>query len=251
MMRSLRCVALLTAAAAAGQHRQPGDGINEYSRASEIATGRKMASEFGSRTTPLGNAAVTDYVNHVGSKLAAQFPGGWPYRFEVIQENTGGAIHEPAAFPGGPIFVSVDLIMTATNEAEFAGMMAHAMSHVADRDWTKNATRIHLMQGTSQFAQTSMWEGPAGVPSGYSPFERASERQADYLAVKNMAAAGYDPEGLASYLKRVQPRQRPFDPLPAPDERVKAIRSTAGKLAARAYEAGDQFASVQAQAASR
>ncbi len=249
-MRSLWCVALLTAAVAAGQHRQPGDGINEYSRASEIATGEKMASDFGNRTTPLGNAAVTDYVNRLGSKLVAQFPGGWPYRFEVIQENTGGLIHEPAAFPGGPIFVSVDLITAAANEAEFAGMMAHAMSHVADRDWTKNATRLHLVQDPSQFAQTGMWEGPAGVPVGYIQFERASERQADYLAVKTMAAAGYDPEGLASYLKRVQPRQRAFDPLPAADERVQAIRSAAGKLSARTYEAGGQFASIQAQAAS-
>jgi beta-barrel assembly-enhancing protease len=82
-------------------------------------------------------------------------------------------------------------------------------------------------------------------------FQRQFERQADYLAVQTMAAAGYDPADLASYLERMQPLRgevaRAFDPLPPRAERVKAIRGAIAKLPARTYRAGDEFASVQAQ----
>jgi predicted Zn-dependent protease len=84
-------------------------------------------------------------------------------------------------------------------------------------------------------------------------FQRSFERQADYDAVKAMAAAGYDPQGLASYLERMQPLRGAVagavDPLPPCAERVKAIRNAIAKFPARTYQAGNEFASVQAQLA--
>ncbi len=66
-----------------------------------------------------------------------------------------------------------------------------------------------------------------------------------------MAGAGFDPQGLASYLERVQPPlsglRKTFDPLPGRVERVRAIKGAIAKLPARTYEEGGQFAEVQAQ----
>jgi len=76
------------------------------------------------------------------------------------------------------------------------------------------------------------------------------EAEADYLAVKAMAAAGYDPSGLASYLGRVQSARDPagvFATLPPRDRRVAAIQAEVRKLPAGNYSAGDEFASVQAE----
>ena len=165
----------------------------------------------------------------------------------MVQENGDGPTLEPVAFPGGPIFISAELIAAARNEAEFASMLAHAMAHVAERHWTKNATRFDIMQ-------TGVPPPPPGaaapVPLGMIQFQRQFERQADYIAVNAMASAGYDPQGLASYLERMQPLRRAvagaFDLLPPREERVKAIRGAIAKLPARTYQAGDEFASVQA-----
>ena len=150
----------------------------------------------------------------MGAKLAAQFPGGWTYRIETIREDQRGATHEPAAFPGGFIFVPADLITTARNEAEFAGMLAHAMAHVVvgAPGMTWNAAGL-------------------GVPMGVLGLQRANEAEADALAVKAMAAAGYDPAGLASYLRRVQPASG----------RVAAIQAEIRQLPARTYHAGVEF----------
>ena len=249
-MRNLCSVALLAAMGAPAQQHQPGAGVNFYSKTAEVTAGQEMASQFRHDTTPLGNAAVHDYVDRVGAALAAQLPGGWAYQFEVVLENGDGPTLEPVAFPGGPIFISAELIAAARNEAEFASMLAHAMAHVAERHWTRNATRGDLMQVGFQPPPPG---SEAPVPLGMIQFQRSFERQADYDAVQAMAAAGYDPEGLASYLERVQPLRsdvaRTFDKLPAPAERVKAIRGMIAKLPARTYQAGDEFVSVQAQVA--
>lgn len=248
-MRSLWPIAVLAAVTGSAQ-QQPGNGVNFYSKAEEISIGQQMARQFQSDTTPLTNVAVADYVNRVGAALTAQLPGGWPYRFEVIRENADGPTFEPVAFPGGPIFISAELITSARNEAEFAAMLAHAISHVAQRHWTRNATRFDIMR-------TGFQSPPPGVatpvPLGMIQFERSFERQADDLAVKASAAAGYDPEGLATYVERVQPLKgdvaRAFDPIPPRLERVKAIRAAIAKLPARTYPAGDEFLRVQAQIA--
>jgi beta-barrel assembly-enhancing protease len=255
-MRRLWCVAvaMLAVWGAQGQERQPGQGVNFYSKDKEIALGQALAADYRQKTTPLDNGAASDYVKRVGAKLAAQFPG-WKYQIETIREDQGGATHEPAAFPGGFIFVSVDLIAAAQNEAEFAGMLAHAMAHVEARHATREATRNELGQTATQTAAVSMPGRSSGlqVPISMLAFQRANEVEADYLAVKAMAAAGYDPAGLASYVGRVQPAPgrgavpAVFATLPPRDERVAHIQAEIGKLPAGAYEASDAFARVQAE----
>jgi predicted Zn-dependent protease len=253
-MRLLRFVAVLVIGVAQGQQRQPGQGVNFYTKDKEIALGQRLALEFGQKTTPLDIPAASDYVRRVGANLAAQFPGGWTYRIETIREERGGATHEPTAFPGGPIFVSADLLRTAQSEAEFAGMLAHAMAHVVARHWTRAATKNELTMGDPSggrwlgaFSEARA-DGNADV--GMLAFQRGAEREADYWAVKAMAAAGYDPSGLASYVGRVQAAPHSggaFETLPPRDERVKAIQAEVRQLPAGHYGAGDEFVRVQAE----
>jgi predicted Zn-dependent protease len=241
---------VLAIGVAQAQERQPGQGVNFYTRDKEIALGQRLASEFRQKTTPLDIVAASDYVRRVGDKLAPQFSGGWTYRIETIREDPGGSTHEPSAFPGGPIFVSVELLRAARSEAEFAGMLAHAMAHVVARHWTRSATKAEL---TMEDPSDGLWSRGAfsePVPMGLPASQRAMESEADYWAVKAMAAAGYDPSGLASYLGRVQAPPRwgaAFETLPPRDERVKAIQAEIRKLPAGNYVAGDEFARVLAE----
>jgi predicted Zn-dependent protease len=250
---------MLALCAGHAQERQPGQGVNFYSKDKEIALGQKLAAEYRQKTTPLDDAAARDYVKRVGANLAAQFPG-WTYQLELIREDQGGATHEPVAFPGGFIFVSADLIAAARNEAEFAGMLAHAMAHVAARHGTRMATRNDLASMASMTLSMPPPPGangalpgpaPMTVPMGILAEQRAMESEADYLAVKAMAAAGYDPAGLASYVGRVQPPPGKGNPavfatLPPRDQRVTGIEAEIRKLPAGAYAESDEFARVQA-----
>ena len=241
-MRILWCVAILAAGAAYGQEKQPGQGVNFFSREKEIALGQSLAAEESRHTTPLDSAAVNEYVRRVGAALAAAMPVVYSYEFHVIQEDSGGVTHEPVAFPGGPIFVSQYLIAAAQNEAEFAGMLAHAMAHVQARHWTRQVTKAELSQVG--------WVASGGqpVPLGQIQFQRANEREADFLAVRAMAAAGYDPAGLASYIQRLQvPAATVLATLPDRDQRTKDINQEIGTLPQRTYQQDNQFARVKSE----
>src|SRR5262249_50979179 len=142
-------------------------------------------------------------------KLASQFPEPrFDYKFILIPgSDEHGTLHEPIALPGGAVFVPATLILAAGSEAEFAGIMAHAMAHVAARHGTRQTSRGQIAQMATipmLFVGRSDAPAPASVtlPLGFIQFAQVFESEADQLAVAATAAAGYDPAGLETYVKR-------------------------------------------------
>ena len=87
------------------------------------------------------------------------------------------------------------------------------------------------------------------LPLGMLQFQKAMESEADRLAVRmTAAAAGYDPEGLARYVGRVQdPPQGSsslFFAFPPREQRMQAIEQMIQALPAKGYASGD-FARIQ------
>ncbi len=207
LCRSL--VIVLAAVALGAQERHLGQGVNFYSKAKEDALGKVLAEDLSRQTTKLDNPEVQAYVERVGRQLAAHLPDtSWTFSFTVIADDRGGPTHEPFSLPGGYIFVPAGLILGAHDEAEFAGMIAHAMIHVAARHGTRQATRGEIANlATIPLIFMGGWAGdPNGtlVPVGFRRFQRANEIEADRVAVPTMAAAGYDPGALLRYISRVQ-----------------------------------------------
>jgi predicted Zn-dependent protease len=131
-------------------------------------------------------------------------------------------------------------------------MLAHAMAHVVARHWTRLATKSDLMQIGMQASAAKMPNSNGmGVPLGMLAFQRANEREADFIAVKAMADAGYDPAGMASCVERLQPpagaTATVFQPLPDREERVSAIQAEIRKQPQRTYISSEDFARVKAQ----
>ena len=217
---------LLFASAAVAQ---PGAGVDSYSIEKEVALGRQVAAEFRRNTQTLDAPAVLAYVDAIGQRLVAA-AGGPPftYTFALVADDPS-AMHEPAAFPGGFVFVPASLILAAKDEDEFTGMLAHAIAHVASRQGTQAAANATLvfMGG---------WTGSA-VPRGFLERRRRFELQADGLAARSMSAAGWDPAALARYIERLRPG----------DERVEGIVQTIGELPVRAYGRHEGFEKIQAQ----
>jgi len=190
---------------------------NLYSREKEAALGEQLAQQIQRTATPVNNPAALRYVEQIGARLAAQLPEPrFTYTFALIDPvsgaGNGNAMQEPLALPGGYIFVPSSLILAARDEAEFAGILAHAMAHVADRDGTRQATRGTLAQmATIPLIFYGGWTGfgvrqasSVAIPAALVRFTNMYEQQADALAVKTASAAGYDAEGLLRYLGREQ-----------------------------------------------
>ena len=250
-------ILVLLIAPLAGQDTPPDRGPNFYSVEKERALGEKLVEEYRRTARVIDDAEVKAYLNDVGQRIAAKAQGPpFTYTFELIDDDQI-LLHEPVAFPGGAVFVPASLILAAKSEDELAGMMAHAIAHIAARHGTKQATRGELVnQATIPLIFMGGWAGYAvrqnqaiGIPLGFLKFMRQNELAADTLAVQSMAAAGYNPAALADYVERVQPlKPPPFEPtVPYPDRetRLAGLRTAIGALPAASYPAHDGFAAIQ------
>jgi beta-barrel assembly-enhancing protease len=221
-------------------------GVNFYSLDREIALGEQLAQAFRRDTRPVESPAALAYVEAIGRRLTAEL-GGPPfeYRFALFVDDRGPA-PEVVAFPGGLLFVPSSLILGARDEDELAGLLAHAIAHVAARDGTRLATRTELMNiAAIPLETTAGWAGDAmrnaqalALPLSLLQMQRKAELAADQAAARAMANAGYDPEALARYIERVQPADETkagiWSPLPRRSARVQAIRELG--LAAQPHE---------------
>jgi predicted Zn-dependent protease len=250
---------VLAALTLKAQDQSVGRGVNFYSTEKETALGAELAKDFRQAHAALDNAAARDYIEAMGARLArsAPQPSPFTYHFELTSDSTGTFL-EPAAFPGGFVFVPAGLILAAKDEAELAGTLAHAIAHIAARHGTRQATKAALaQQGTIPliFASGSSGYGTdqgqaALVPMGVLQFQRAMESEADRLAVGITSAAGYDPEGLARYIGRVQQDPAQSVPpatsaLPSREQRLRAMNQAIQAAPARSYAASGDFARIQ------
>jgi predicted Zn-dependent protease len=207
---------------------------------------------------------VSGYLRSIADRLLKQIPEtGFAFHFAVFVDGVKTGPYEACVLPGGYIYVPESLILTARDEAEFAGMLGHAIAHAANRHVTRQASRansanlaaVPIIAGGGWAGYKARQAAATAIPIALLQFMRGYELEADYRAVPMMADAGWDPEALARYIEREQvpdPRRpgtesRVFSPLPPREERVAAIRKAIGNLPPRGYSPSPGFAVVQTE----
>ncbi len=232
---------VLAGLASTGLAQQPlGKGVNFYTREKEIALGRMLASELEKQHAPIRDPEITAYLDRVGQALATQpQAAAYTYTFTLVRGD-GDVWTEPAALPGGWIFVDARSLATFENEAQFAGMLAHAIIHIAARHGTRMETRGQLVNiATIPFVYARGMPGVA-LPLGFLSFVRFFEREADNEGATLMAQAGYNPAELIRYFEKLAPgpgRSQAFSPHPKREDRIKAIQELIAGMPERTYSA--------------
>lgn len=239
---------------------------NRYSIEKELAEGQKAKAAVYERVPVLPDATpVSQYVQRLGAKLAAQAPGyKWPYEFHVVNEADINAF----ALPGGPVFVNLGTIQAAETEAQLAGAMAHEIAHVVERHATCNETRERKQQigygiagaiagvlipgGYGVLAETGA-NAAAGL--GYLKMSRASETEADLLGTDILYDAGYDPRGLPQFFEIIQSRYGKggtqwLNDHPNPGNRTEIVDKEIATLPYREHsvKTTDEFAAMKLEA---
>lgn len=245
-MRRLAFVLVLSALTLCAQ-APTGAGPNLYSQEKESALGAQLAQAVQRNVTPVNNPAALAYVQQAGARIAAQMPSRFSFTFALIGAIGSRATRgEPIALPGGFIFIPANLFLTAHDDAEFAGALAHAMAHVAARHGTRQATKGTLDQlmtvpliFNGGDAGLGGRQPSAVVPIAFMNFSNAYEQEADMLAITAVSAAGYDPEGLVRYLSRQLP-----DGSPDKTARIGAMQTEIERLQS---PASDEFLRIQTQ----
>lgn len=208
----------------------------------EYYLGRGVSAMVFSKYQPLRNNAINNYLNKVGRVVAGvserpeTFSG---YRFAALDSNEVNAF----AAPGGFIFVTRGLLKAVPDEDALAAVLAHEVAHVVQAHGVKaiaqaNLTEAFVLIGkqaastyspadlqllTDAFGDSISDVFETMLSDGYS---RSQEYDSDAYAVKLATMAGYNPNGLANTLKRLEAMQGDggwFSTHPDPDDRLEEI----------------------------
>ncbi len=190
------CAQLLAGAVTAGQ-------ALFLTPQAETDIGREAAAEFLQQNPPLKNQAVQDVVQAVGRSVAARSsrPDA-AYTFTAVEGEAPNAF----ALPGGPIFVSSGLLTRIKDEAQLAGILAHEVTHVAQRHGLNRLREALVLQGIAVAAlgnQPELLRQAAAVALDLviKGRDRASESEADAQGVRWMSQVAYDPTAMVDTLE--------------------------------------------------
>jgi predicted Zn-dependent protease len=236
----------------------PAPHATAYSHAQEIQLGRQAKAEVYRQMQVLPDSdPIAQYVRSLGERLVPFVPNTdryprFPYEFHVVNRKEINAF----ALPGGPVFVNLGAIRAADNEAQLVGVIAHEMSHVYERHATANATKESSVQGIlgilgailGNRAESTMVRGVAGIGAGglFLHYSRSAESEADHVGALLMYMAGYNPQALADFFRKLEHQGGAGTPQflsdhPNPGNRAEAIDRLMHTLPARQFTLGDNY----------
>ncbi len=192
---------------------------------------------------------LTEYVESVGDRLAAQASRDLPYEFHVLNDSVPNAW----ALPGGKIVVNRGLLTELSSEAELAAVLGHEIVHAdaahGARQQSKGLlTQVGMMAAmiygsskakTEAGQQIAVMVPQLGAQLITTKYGRDAERESDLYGMRYMSAAGYNPQGAVelqeTFVKLSEGRRTDwlsglFASHPASAERVANNRATAETL---------------------
>ncbi|RFP87847.1 peptidase M48 [Rhodobacteraceae bacterium 63075] len=143
--------------------------------------------------------------------MTARLTGGVEMDYALEIEVFDHEMVNAFAAPGGQIVLMRGLIEQASGPEAVAGVLAHEIGHVENRDATRNALRTAGSAGLLSMVFGDFSGGTIAVVlaeqmlnAGYT---REAEREADDFALEAMRRAGVDSAGLASFFEFIMEKQ--------------------------------------------
>jgi beta-barrel assembly-enhancing protease len=239
-------VALATLLTVACGSAGGGGDFNLISIEEEWQLGAQLSQDIARQVRLSSDPTLNSYISNMGQRIVQQTGAPFnqlPWQFHVVEDPSINAF----AIPGGRVYVHTGLIANADNAAEVAGVMAHEISHVTARHSTEQISRQY---GLSVIAGAVLGQNPGALAQiaaqivaggALARFSREAEREADELGIRAMAAAGYNPIGMATMFEELLEHRQGspgrveqfFSTHPLTEERVREARNRAAQLGER------------------
>jgi predicted Zn-dependent protease len=209
------CAALGLFGSLWGCYRAPGTGREQLifiSEEKEIAMGVRAFRDVLRGTRLNENPEINEMVHRVGQRIAAAaHKPEYHWEFAVIQDDR---MVNAFALPGGKVAVFTGLLKYTKNEAGLATVMGHEVAHALQRHGAERISRNILEQIAQIGAMAGAVAGAVdpgamqGLQSAYGvgvalPFNRRQESEADFIGLRLMAEAGYDPREAVPFWERM------------------------------------------------
>lgn len=193
------------------------------SESSEDRIGREIMRQIRDSGDYYDDPVILEYLTGLGERLGSASPEpSMRFEFFAVRDPTLNAF----AMPGGYIGVHTGLISATRNESELAGVLGHELGHVTQKhiarmvDNQKNASLVSILalavailaaRSNSDVTQAAIATSQAYSMQNQLNFTRENEREADRVGLQTLAAAGYSPQGMASFFERLQAQGRLYE----------------------------------------
>jgi predicted Zn-dependent protease len=181
------------------------------------------------RDYPEAYATINQFKDKLLATGKVDYATKFNWKVRIIKDD---ATVNAFAVPGGYMYFYTGLIKTLDNEAEFVGVLAHEMAHVARRHSTAQLTKafgIELLFSLLLGNNSNQWvDLAAGLASGLLElqFSRTDEHDADKYAVIYSYVTEWDARGVADFFAKLD-KQTPIPTFlsthPADKERISRV----------------------------
>lgn len=194
--------------------------------------------------------AVRRIVDETVARLASATGSGSLYEVTLLNSPVVNAF----ALPTGRLYLTRGLLALANDRAELAAVVAHEIAHVQARHAMERAELQQRSELVSRVVAQVLEDPAAGAlvqarsKVTIASFSRQQELEADLIAVRAIAAAGFDPYGASRFLASLgrttnhramlmgeRPGSRGLDILsshPSTNERIQLTLASARQIAA-------------------
>lgn len=177
--------------------------------------GVKRLRSVRKRANVIEDPELSSWIQQLGRKLVAQTgQSSSPFYFVIVRDDEVNAY----ATQGGLIVINSGLILRSDSESELAAVVAHETAHVTQRHIDRMieqakrnsvGTTAAMLAGLIVGSQDPT-AGQAIVTSALAVdahqslvFSRAAETEADREGLRILANAGFNPQGMPTFLRKL------------------------------------------------
>jgi predicted Zn-dependent protease len=225
------------------------------SRSDEFQIGLMAMRQLRSQGLVLDDPELTDYIQQLGSRLAAQSrDDDQNFQYVILRSDEVNAF---ATF-GGFICVNSGLVLLTESESDLAGVLAHETSHVTQRHIARSivaqsqaslattaAMLAAVLVGAASGAGGQAMEGAIAMSQGAAlqqamNYTRGEEEEADRVGIGLLGNAGFNAFAMADFFESMgrthglEETPGPFDMLrshPVTRDRIAEARTRAAQFA--------------------
>ncbi|MBV8856556.1 MAG: M48 family metalloprotease [Acidobacteria bacterium] len=183
---------------------------NMFTPEQEMIFGELAVQNMAGEVRFIRDEKLTAYINQIGERIIKHLPPtGLKFRFYLVDIPDANAFN----LPGGHVAVSRKLVAFVHNEDELAGVIAHELGHAVVRhaalDMSEalrkvlNVTSLGDRKDVTEKYNLLIERARTRKYSRTRGHENGQQLEADQIGVYALVAAGYDPNGLASFFGRL------------------------------------------------
>jgi predicted Zn-dependent protease len=188
---------------------------NVLSNAEEREYAESLIRQMRAYELLIEDPLINDFFSDMGFNLVSRSDQPEAaFSFVVLDQDVINAF----AAPGGVIALHSGLILLADTQDEVAGVLSHEIAHITqlhmyrafEKGKTMNVIAMLAMLGLilasggdGQVVTGAVMGAQAAAAQAQINFTRHNEVEADRVGIRTLAAAGYDPQGMADFFSKM------------------------------------------------